>query len=209
MKIAPSILNSNFIDLKKVLKSISSADLLHLDIMDGNFVPNISFGPYISKLIALNTKLPIDAHLMVKKPLEYIDKFVFPNSYCITIHYEADNIDECIKKIKEHKIKVGLSIKPETKVNKIIKYLKDIDLVLVMSVNPGFGGQEFIKDTTTKIYQLVELRNQYKLNYEIEVDGGINDTTISYINKADIAVVGSYLFKQKNINKSIKLLKNK
>lgn len=210
MLIAPSILTSNFLELKKELASISNSDLIHVDIMDGHFVPNISFGPYISKLIASSTKLKLDFHLMVSEPVKWVDLFNFKNTHNITIHYEANNILEAINKIKANNIKVGVSIKPNTKVKEIIDLLDKIDLVLVMSVEPGFGGQKFIRSAIDKVKELDNIRKKNKkYNYIIEVDGGVNNTNILELKdvNCDMVVVGSYLFNFENRKEEIKKLK--
>lgn len=209
MKIAPSVLNADFTNLKKDLDSISSADYIHIDVMDGNFVPNISFGPDITKQIAESTNVPLDVHLMVLDPLKWIDEFSLSNVEYITVHYEANNYKEAMNKIKANNKKVGLSIKPETNVSEIIDELKNVDLLLVMSVEPGFGGQKLIKSSLDKIRELVRLRDELKLNFLIEIDGGVNKDTIDEVRdtEVDIAVVGSYLFNQNNRNEIMKKLR--
>lgn len=211
MKIAPSILTADFSILEKELKSISDADLIHVDIMDGNFVPNISFGPYISSIISKKTNLFLDFHLMVMDPLKWIDKFSFHNTNNITIHYESNDIDLALNKIRENNIKCGLSIKPNTKVLDIEKYLNFIDVVLVMSVEPGFGGQKFIENSIDKIKELVNIRNNINNKFIIQVDGGVNGENIEKLYNAgcDIVVIGSYLFNMLDRNTQIKKLKDK
>ncbi|MDL2292443.1 ribulose-phosphate 3-epimerase [Acholeplasma sp. OttesenSCG-928-E16] len=209
MKIAPSILTSDFADLKNEIKSISNADYIHLDIMDGHFVPNMSFGPYVSKCISKITDKPLDIHLMVTDPLFWIDQFSFNNTKYITIHIEANNFLETVKKIKDLNIKVGVSVKPNTSIEELKEYLAEIDLVLVMTVEPGFGGQSFLSEAAKKIVKLNRLRKENNYHYLIEVDGGINQDTIKIIKDygADIAVVGSFLFNQNNRNEMIDKLK--
>lgn len=199
MKVAPSILTADFLTLKQELKSIETADRFHIDIMDGNFVPNISFGPYITKLANNLTTVPLDIHLMVDWPDFWIDKFNLSNTYNITFHYEAkSDISKTIAKIKETGKKVGISIKPKTEVKEIHTLLKEIDLVLVMSVEPGFGGQKFIESALGKIRELKTYREKHELNFEIEVDGGVDSSNIEKIKEAgaDIVVAGSYIFNQ-------------
>lgn len=209
MKIAPSILTADFTDLKNEIKSISNADLIHIDIMDGNFVPNISFGPAINKQIAKISNIDLDVHLMVTNPLMWIDEFSLENVKYITVHYESQNFLESIKRIKENKKLVGITIKPKTKVNSILDVLKLADLVLVMSVEPGFGGQKFMPEMLDKVRELKRLREENNYNYQIEIDGGINNETIKLAKEAgvDISVVGSYLFNQTDRNKVIDNLK--
>lgn len=205
MKIAPSVLTADFAYLSEELKSIDNADYLHLDIMDGHFVPNMSFGPAITKTISKHTNLPLDIHLMVTDPLKWIDGFVFDNTKFITIHIEANDVDETIKKIKSHNIGVGLSVKPDTDIKAIESYLNQVDLILVMTVEPGFGGQSFIHEMMKKTKALAEIRKEKGYNYIIEVDGGINDKTIEICkqNGVDLAVAGSYLFNMKDRKKGI------
>lgn len=209
MLVAPSILTADFSNLKEELKSINNADYIHLDIMDGHFVPNISFGPYISSKIRKVTNIPFDTHLMVSNPLDWIEKFAIDNTHYITVHYESNKYLEAIDKIKGLNIKAGLSIKPKTNVSEIKHLLPKIDLVLVMSVEPGFGGQKFMPNAINKIKELVQLRKEMNLNFIIEVDGGINADTIGSVKEAgvDMIVAGSYIFNQKNRKAIIKQLK--
>ncbi len=210
MKVAPSILTADFLHLKQELKSIETADRFHIDIMDGNFVPNISFGPYITKLANNSTNVPLDIHLMVDWPDFWIDKFNLGNTYNITFHFEAkSDILKTIAKIKETGKKVGISIKPKTEVTEIHPLLKEIDLVLVMSVEPGFGGQNFIESALGKIKELKTYREKHGLNFEIEVDGGVDFSNIEKIKEAgaDIVVAGSYIFNQKDRKAAINSLK--
>lgn len=210
MKVAPSILTADFLHLKQELKSIETADRFHIDIMDGNFVPNISFGPYITKLANNSTNVPLDIHLMVDWPDFWIDKFNLNNTYNITFHFEAkSDISKTIAKIKETGKKVGISIKPKTEVTEIHALLKEIDLVLVMSVEPGFGGQKFIESALDKIKELKVYREKHGLNFEIEVDGGVDSSNIEKIKEAgaDIVVAGSYIFNQTDRKAAINSLK--
>ncbi len=209
MKIAPSVLTANFMKLEQELDSIKTADYLHLDIMDGHFVPNISFGPAISKQIAKYSFLPLDIHLMVSDPCVWISDFAFSNAKYITFHLETKQVEKTIQAIKNKNIKVGISLKPDTPTSALLPYLKDIDLALVMTVEPGFGGQSFIESSLEKVKELVLLRAKYNLSFVIEVDGGVNKETLKKCGKAgvDIAVVGSYLFNQSNRKKTIEELR--
>ena len=180
--------------------------------MDGHFVPNISFGMPVLKSIAHTTKLFNDVHIMIDDPLTYGPQFVKAGADLVTFHYEAvneDQVEKVISTIKESGAKVGLSIKPKTSIEKIIKYLDKIDLVLVMSVEPGFGGQSFIENSLDKIKQLRKYIDENKLNVLIEVDGGINEETASKCRLAgvDVLVAGSYLFNKTNTKERISELK--
>lgn len=201
MKIAVSILSIKD-DTQKIKEvEYSSADYMHLDIMDGKFVSNVAemYREYIK---------PLDVHLMVSDVIEYIDKYKDLNPVYITFHYEATtNIKEVIDYIHGFGIKTGISISPETEVDKIIPYLPYIDLVLVMSVVPGEGGQLFIPSSVDKINELYEIRENYSYNYVIEVDGGINNETLKLVEKVDIAVIGSYITKKDNYEYVIQELK--
>lgn len=205
MKIAPSVLTADFTNLVAELKSIDTADYLHIDIMDGHFVPNISFGSTITKQISQISPLPLDIHLMVTAPLKWIDQFAASNPKFITIHTEANRVKETIKSIESHRIGVGLSIKPKTPVSDLMPYIDHVNLVLVMTVEPGFGGQTFIMETLDKVKELVKYRRANGLSFVIEVDGGINKDNIKLCRDAgvDISVAGSYLFNQKDRQQAI------
>lgn len=197
MKIAPSILTANFVYLKDEIKSIDEhADLLHVDIMDGHFVPNISFGPAIAGQISELTKLPLDIHLMVTNPLEWVDKVNFETTRYITVHAEAARFAESLMRIHYIHKKAGICIKPSTPIEVIEPFLSKVDLVLVMGVEPGYGGQAFIHASLDKIKYLSELKKKHGYTYEIEVDGGINATTAKqcYEAGATILVAGTYIF---------------
>lgn len=213
MKISPSILACDFANLENEIKKVEKySDYLHIDVMDGNFVPNISFGYDITKCISNITILPLDVHLMVKKPLDFIKQFIELGANIITVHYETINkkeLEEILEIIKDsnNDIKLGISINPDTPYEVLIPYLQYIDLILVMSVYPGFYGQEFINDIVYKIDRLSEIIKQEKLNILLEVDGGINDITIENVKNCDIVVSGSYIFKSNDIQNAIKKLK--
>ena len=206
IKISTSILSSNNrVDSIKKLND-TNCNYIHIDVMDNKFVPNYQFPiEEINKVIPLSTK-KIDIHLMVEKPLTYINKINNSNIEYITIHYEInDNIDNILQTIKNKGYKVGLAIKPKTKIDEVKEYLNKIDMLLIMSVEPGFGGQSFIPNTINKINELKQLNK----DLTVEVDGGINDKTIEQIyDISDIAVVGSYIINQIDYNKAINNLKN-
>ena len=212
MKVAPSILSSDFSQLGKEIKRITEAgaDYIHIDVMDGVFVENITIGPCVIASIRKLTEVPFDVHLMITDPARYIKTFAKAGADIITFHVEAaQNIVETINTIKSYGKKVGLSIKPKTSVEEIIKYLKLIDLVLVMTVEPGFGGQKFMLDMMSKVKRLKEEIRSKNLNTLIEVDGGINEKTaqIAASNGADICVAGTSIFKSADVNQAIKNLR--
>ncbi len=199
MLIAPSILTADFNRLESEIQSIKTADYLHLDVMDGHFVPNISFGPHVLSGLKKITNIPLDTHLMITNPLDYIDLFVEIGSSFITVHVEANKVQESINRIKASGVKAGITLKPKTKLEMLYPYLDQVDLVLIMSVEPGFGGQKFMVDQLDKVRELVRLRETYHYHYVIEIDGGINGDTAKLAKEAgvDIAVVGSYVFNSK------------
>lgn len=211
MKVSLSILNANFLKLEESLKDyIDSCDYIHMDIMDGVFVPNISFGPDIVKEVSKITNRDFDTHLMIENPKDYIEAFVKANSKYITFHVEAkSDVMETINLIHSYNVKAGISIKPNTSVDEIKKYLPYVDMVLVMSVEPGFGGQSFMPNSIEKCKKLKELREEFNYNYLINIDGGINDKTISYVKDyVDIVVSGSYICKAKCPKDNLKLLQD-
>lgn len=213
MKVSPSILSADFSNLEADVKSISSSDMIHIDVMDGVFVPNISFGAPIVSAIRKKTDLILDTHLMIIDPIRYIDDFIKAGSDLITIHYESKNVITALRKIRHSGIKAGLSIKPGTPVKAVTELLPFCDLVLVMTVEPGFGGQELIESCLDKNGELVKLREDNHWNFLIENDGGINDSTIDMVIRsgADIAVMGSAVFSidRDERNKYIENIKNK
>ncbi len=205
MQIATSILNAE--DRLKCIKKLNntSTDYVHIDVMDNKFVPNYQLPVKEVNNLSYYTKRPFDIHLMAENPKAYISKLNTQNIVSIAIHIEISrDLNEIIKMIKELNIKVGLAINPNTDINLLDNYLDKVDYILVMSVNPGFGGQQFIENTPERI-KMIKAK---KPNIIIEVDGGINDKTIKKINKlADIAVVGSYIVKKENYEKAINSLK--
>ncbi len=212
-KVAPSVLSADFGNLNKEIQLInkSSAYSIHVDVMDGVFVPNISFGQPIVKTLSLISNKPLDVHLMIVDPIKFIDEFVFDNTLNITIHYESTNkIEETLNYIKSKNIKSGLAIKPNTEIDEIESYIQKVDILCLMSVNPGFSGQNFIENTYTKLKQLRKLIEKKKLSTLIQIDGGVNNTNAKKLFKlgADILVSGNYIFKSANPNKVIEYLNN-
>lgn len=211
MNVSLSILT---IDYGKVAEELAilekELEYLHLDVMDGNFVPNISFGPAFIQSLRNYSKLIFDTHLMIENPLQYIEKFSKAGSDYITIHIESQgDIMCCLEKIKSYGIKAGLSIKPNTKVEVIKPYLPLLDMVLVMSVEPGFGGQVFMESSIEKVKELKSLREQNNYHYLINIDGGINDKTAPKIAPyVDLAVSGSYVLNAENPIQNLNILKN-
>jgi len=215
IKISPSILSADFSKLGSEIQNLekAKADLIHIDVMDGHFVPNITIGPEVIDKLRKYTSLPFDVHLMISPVHNFIKNFADAGADIITIHPEATNdLESSIKKIKSYNKKVGISLNPETSLDKLNNVLDKIDLVLIMSVNPGFGGQKFIENTLNKIKKLRLKIDQLKLKVEIEVDGGINFENSKSIIKAgaDILVSGTTIFKSNegNIKKNIEILKN-
>ena len=209
MKVSTSILSVKD-NLKEAIDNLNntSTDYIHLDIMDGVFVENTTWTADTLRSVLINNTKPLDVHLMVRDVKSYVDSFATLKPEYITFHYEAiDDIDSMINYIKSLGIKVGISIKPNTKIEEIYNYLPKVDLVLVMSVNPGMGGQEFILGTQIKVNGLKEYKLNNDLNYLISVDGGINGDTVKLIRNADIAVSGSFITKN-NYEESINILKN-
>lgn len=211
--LSPSILSSDFSDLKSQIRilELGNADWVHLDIMDGNFVPNITFGPIVVDAINKITELPLDTHLMISKPDDFIEEFVKAGSDILTVHQEAViHLHRTIMKIKSFGIKAGVSINPATPVYSIQEILGDVDLVLVMSVNPGFGGQKFITNSLKKIGELKNLKEKYNYNFLIEVDGGIDVDNVSEVLDAgaDVIVAGAAIFKNENPVQKVSTLKS-
>ena len=214
IKISPSILSADFGQMGNEINRLEEggADMIHVDVMDGHFVPNLTIGPPVIKTLRKYSKLPFDVHLMISPVHKYIKAYADAGADIITIHPEAtDNLINSIKHIKELKKKVGISLNPDTKINVIKNLLDQIDLVLIMSVFPGFGGQKFIPEVISKIKELGKIKKQKNLNYDIEVDGGINFTNYKSVIEAgaNILVSGTTIFKENNgdIKKNIDSLK--
>ena len=199
VKVAPSILSADFLKISDEILSIkeSGADLVHLDIMDGHFVPNITFGPFIIKQLRKLTDLPFDAHLMIDNPTVYLDSFKDAGCDMITVHVETEkHLHRTLQEIKSKGMKAGVSLNPHTPIT-FLRYVCDlVDLVLVMAVNPGFGGQSYIHSATRKINELKFLRKEMNASFEISVDGGVNDKTVKTVVEAgaDILIMGSHFF---------------
>ena len=215
IKISPSILSADFSQLGNEIKRLeeAGADLIHVDVMDGHFVPNLTIGPPVIKALKKNCSIKFDVHLMISPVHKYIEAYSNAGADIITIHPEAtDDLNASIKKIKDLGKKAGVSLNPETKVNVIKNCLKEIDLVLIMSVNPGFGGQKFMPEVLDKIKELKEIQKKQNIDFDVEIDGGINfeNSKIAIQAGANILVSGTTIFKSNNgnIKKNINLLKS-
>ena len=211
MKIAPSLLSADFRRLDEQIRTVENcgADMLHVDVMDGHFVPNITIGPVVIKSIRNCTKIPFDVHLMIEHPDRFIKSFADAGSDIITVHVEAEHdIEETIKRIRENDVKVGVALNPDTPLSKVEKLLKKIDMLLLMTVNPGFAGQKFIYDVVPKIRNARSIIDSEGLNIDLEVDGGINLETggIAVGAGANILVAGSFIFKG-NVKENMDALK--
>ncbi len=216
IQISPSILSADFSQLGNEIKRLEEcgADMIHVDVMDGHFVPNLTIGPPVIKALKKQSSILFDVHLMISPVHKYIDIYSDAGADIITIHPEAtDNLIESISKIKKLKKKVGVSLNPETKVEVIKDYLNQIDLVLIMSVNPGFGGQKFMPEVLDKIKELKKIQENESLKFDIEIDGGINfeNSKIAIEAGANILVSGTTIFKSNNgdIKKNIELLRSR
>ena len=216
IQISPSILSADFSQLGSEIKRLEEggADMIHVDVMDGHFVPNLTIGPPVIKALRKHCSLKFDVHLMISPVHKYIEAYADAGADIITIHPEAtQNLRESIKTIKDLKKKVGVSLNPESKIELITEFLDQIDLVLIMSVNPGFGGQKFMPEVLDKIKQLKKIQQDKDLNFDIEIDGGINfeNCKIAIDAGANILVSGTTVFKSNDgdIKKNIDLLKLK
>ena len=216
IQISPSILSADFSQLGNEIKRLEEggADLIHVDVMDGHFVPNLTIGPPVIKALKKNCSIKFDVHLMISPVHKYIDAYADAGADIITIHPEAtDDLSASIKKIKDLGKKVGVSLNPETKVSIIKDHLEQIDLVLIMSVNPGFGGQKFMPEVLNKIKELKNIQKEKNLDFDIEIDGGINfeNSKMAIEAGANFLVSGTTIFKSNNgdIKKNIDLLKSR
>ena len=215
IQISPSILSADFSQLGREIRKLedAGADMIHVDVMDGHFVPNLTIGPPVIKALKKDSSLPFDVHLMISPVHKYIESYANAGADIITIHPEAtDDLLKSINKIKGLKKKVGISLNPETKIEIVKEFLDQIDLILVMSVNPGFGGQKFMPEVLDKVKKLDEIRKSLKLNYVIEIDGGINfeNSKLAISSGVDILVSGTTIFKNNNgdIKRNIDLLRS-
>ena len=216
IQISPSILSADFSQLGNEIKRLEEggADMIHVDVMDGHFVPNLTIGPPVIKALKKQCSIKFDVHLMISPVHKYIEAYADAGADIITIHPEAtENLENSIKKIKELNKKVGISLNPESKISLITNLLDQIDLVLIMSVNPGFGGQKFMPEVLEKVKKLSDIKEKQELNFDIEIDGGINfDNSKTAIEAgANILVSGTTIFKSNNgdIKKNIELLRSK
>ncbi len=214
VKIAPSILSADFARLGEDVTAAekAGADLIHVDVMDGHFVPNITIGPLVVKAVKKIAKLPLDVHLMIENPDDYVKEFAESGSDMVTVHAEATvHLHRTIQNIRECGVKAGVSVNPATPLSLIEIVLPYVDMVLIMSVNPGFGGQKFIPEALPKIRQLKKMIDERKLNVEIEVDGGVNTDNVADVVSAgaDIVVMGSAFYNSKDYAETVKTVRKR
>jgi ribulose-phosphate 3-epimerase len=205
--ISPSILGGSFSNMEKTISELdqSKAEYIHFDVMDGDFVPNLTFGPQFISNLRTKTKKIFDVHLMINRVNKFLDDYIKAGSNIITFHYEInEDLNKLIDKIKQNKIKVGIALKPKTTCEEIKKYLHFVDQVIIMTVEPGFGGQTFLSDQVNKIESISEYIKENNLNVDIEIDGGVNFETgkLCVDAGANILVAGSFLFKQSSLIKA-------
>ena len=204
VKISPSILGGSFSNMEKTISELdkSKADYIHFDVMDGDFVPNLTFGPQFISDLRSKTKKVFDVHLMIHRVGDFLEDYVNAGSNIITFHYEInENLNEIISKIKKNRIKAGIAIKPQTTLDEVKKYLHTVDQIIIMTVEPGFGGQSFLSDQINKIKDISNYVKENNLKVDIEIDGGVNYETgkLCVEAGANILVAGSFLFKQDNL----------
>ncbi|SDJ16010.1 ribulose-phosphate 3-epimerase [Alteribacillus bidgolensis] len=212
-KIAPSILSANFARLEEEIKDVErgGADYIHVDVMDGHFVPNITIGPLIVEAIRPVTNLPLDVHLMIENPNQYIETFSKAGADLLTVHVEACNhLHRTVQQIKSEGMRVGVALNPHTPISMIEHVIEDVDLVLLMTVNPGFGGQSFIHSVLSKIKQVSSIVEKRELEVEIEVDGGVNPETAKLCIEAgaNVLVAGSAIYNQTDRSQAIEKIRN-
>jgi len=211
--LAPSILSSDFSNLAQQIRlaEMGGADWVHCDVMDGKFVPNITFGPVVVEAVKKSTHLPVDVHLMIKEPDNFLEDFVKAGADYLSVHFEeVVHLNRTINRIKELGAKAGVVVNPATPINSLKDIAEYADLILIMTVNPGFGGQSFIPNSLRRIKELAELKEKLKANFLIEVDGGVNNKTIRKIKDAgcEVFVAGSAIFHSDNISAATAELKN-
>ena len=212
IKIAPSLLSADFSKLGEELMKIEKADLVHIDVMDGHFVPNITIGPQVVKALRPKTKMVFDVHLMIEKPDEYLDSFIDAGADIISVHIEScRHLNRTIQRIKQRGVKAAVALNPATSLTSLDCVIGDVDMVLLMTVNPGFGGQSYISSMTRKIHELKEIITAKGLKIDIEVDGGIGIDNIFEVTEAgaNVIVAGSAIFNSADIDETIRILRER